>query len=73
MSGLSWFGVEVIASVPSDVLTNHTRHEPKRDKAACVNCSLKESTEPKASLSFFSKAGEIVVLQTGASSFQKNE
>jgi len=62
-----------MASVPSVVLTNHTRHEPKRDNAACANCSLKVSTEPKASLSFFSKTGEIVVLQTGARSFQKNE
>ena len=39
MSGLSWFGVLVIASLPPS-LTSHAQPEPKRPAPAAWNCSL---------------------------------
>ena len=73
MSGLSWFGVEVITSLPSAVLTNHARPEPKRDNAAWVNCSLNASTEPNDVVNAFSTVDDIFDVHAGASNVQKKE
>ena len=47
-SGLSWFGVLVIARLPSDLLTTQAQPLPKRPAAAALNLLLSSSREPKA-------------------------
>src|SRR5215213_23813 len=49
MSGLSWFGVLVIASLPPS-LTSHTHPEPKRPTPAALKASLNFSKSPNALL-----------------------
>ena len=48
MSGLSWFGVEQTASLPSGMRHSHAQPEPKRPAPAAANFSLKPSIEPNA-------------------------
>ena len=47
MSGLSWFGVEAISSLPSLLLSSHAQPLPKRPRPAASNFSLKASKLPK--------------------------
>src|SRR2546421_12447436 len=49
MSGLSWFGVLVIDSLPPS-LSSHAHPEPKRPAAAAANCSLNLSKPPNEDL-----------------------
>src|SRR5260370_36422112 len=47
MTGLSWFGVEII-STPDAVFSSHAQPEPKRATPAALNFSLNASKLPKA-------------------------
>ena len=49
ISGLSWFGVLVIDSLPPSVI-NHAQPEPKRPAPVAANCSLNFAKSPNALL-----------------------
>src|SRR6266853_4519185 len=49
INGLSWFGVDSIASLPS-LRINQAHPEPNRPTPACANFVLKSANEPNADL-----------------------
>src|SRR5215471_13379490 len=49
ISGVSWFGVLVIDSLPPS-LTSHAQPDPNRPAAAAANCSLNFAKSPNALL-----------------------
>eukprot|EP00438_Fugacium_kawagutii_P000201 Skav217757 [mRNA] locus=scaffold974:122616:122879:- [translate_table: standard] len=74
MRGLSWLGVEVIASFLSPSTTSQTQPEPKRAPGApaASNFALKSSMDPKdSSMALASLSDGFPPLPVGAISNQK--
>jgi hypothetical protein len=72
ISGLSWFGVLVISSLPP-LSTSQAQPLPKRPMPAALNCSLNASKLPNAALMASAPRPSARRRRWGAISFQNSE